>query len=236
MPRERLDKLIASQKSMSRKEVHKAMKDGAVKVNSEVVKDPSVQVDGDSDEILLFGKPLKVKRFVYIMMDKPKGVLSAANDKKVKTVVDLLPEELKRRNLFPAGRLDKDTTGFILITDDGDFAHRILAPKSHIEKTYEALLSRSVTNEDIKAFSDGITLEDGTQLMPAKLCALDSCRAQIKICEGKFHQIKRMFAATGNEVLELRRTAMGALELDETLSEGAAREITSDELKKIIGE
>ena len=218
---------------MSRKEIHKLIKNGCVRLNGAAVKDPSTPVDTQKDGISVMGKPLVYEEFIYIMMDKPAGVLSASNDKKRKTVLDLLPDELRRRELFPAGRLDIDTTGFILITNDGDFAHHILSPKNHVKKEYTAKLERDVTKEDAELFARGITLADGTKLMPAILKKTGECEADITICEGKFHQIKKMFAATGNAVLSLRRTAIGALRLDETLGEGNARKITPDELALI---
>ena len=167
------------------------------------------------------------------MMNKPKGVISASEDKSVPTVVDLVPDELKRSGLFPAGRLDSDTTGFVLITDDGDFAHRILSPKKHVEKTYHALLERPLSESDIKSFADGIELKDGTLCLESKLRSLGGSMAEVIIHEGKYHQVKRMFAAVGNKVLELRRVKIGGLSLDESLKEGECREITSDELDAI---
>ncbi|MEE0982349.1 MAG: 16S rRNA pseudouridine(516) synthase, partial [Acutalibacteraceae bacterium] len=177
-----------------------------------------------------------VEKFVYLMLNKPKGVVSATNDRSQKTVVDLVPDELKKRNLFPAGRLDMTTTGFVLITDDGDFAHRILSPKNHIEKTYEARLAESVTEEQLRMVADGIVLKDGTECLPAKLKILeggDNPLVEIKICEGKYHQIKRMFAAAGNGVIELKRTKMGNLSLDEDLAEGECRRLNEAEVALI---
>ncbi|HAS38705.1 MAG TPA: 16S rRNA pseudouridine(516) synthase, partial [Ruminococcaceae bacterium] len=151
-------------------------------------------------------------------------------------VIDLVPDEFKRRNLFPAGRLDITTTGFVLITDDGDYAHRILSPKNHIEKTYEARLAEAVTDEQLKTVAEGIVLKDGTKCLPAKLRVIeggDNPLVEIKICEGKYHQIKRMFAAAGNGAIGLKRTKMGGVSLDENLPEGECRVLSPDEVQLI---
>ncbi len=229
----RLDKLISSQGEYSRKEAQALIKNGAVRVDGAIVRDRGCHIDPDKSHISINGTDFEVSDFVYIMLNKPKGVVSATTDKNVKTVVDLVPDIYKGRNLFPAGRLDMTTTGFVLITDDGDFAHRILTPKNHIEKTYEARLAESTDDEQLKKVADGITLGDGTTCLPAKIRILEDTEqplVEIKICEGKYHQIKRMFAAAGNGVIELRRTKMGALPLDPDLGEGECRRMTSDEI------
>ncbi len=233
---QRLDKLISSQGSYTRKQAQQLIKDGLVKVDGVTVRDRGFHINPDVNSVILDGKEFAVEKFVYLMLNKPKGVVSATNDRSQKTVIDLVPDELKKRNLFPAGRLDMTTTGFVLITDDGDFAHRILSPKNHIEKTYEARLAESVTEEQLRTVADGIVLKDGTECLPAKLKVLedgDSPLVEIKICEGKYHQIKRMFAAAGNGVVELRRTKMGKLSLDETLPEGECRRLTEAEIALI---
>ncbi len=230
---ERLDKIIASQGQYSRSEVKKIVKSGRVTVDGEVVKSSDMKLD-ESAEIAVDGKALNYKKHIYIMLNKPKGVISATDDKKQKTVIDLVPQELFRQGLFPAGRLDGDTTGFVLITDDGDFAHRILSPKNHIMKTYHATLRDELTDEDIMKFKEGLTLGDGTECMEAHVRRLENNMAEIKICEGKYHQVKRMFACVGNKVLELRRVKMGELDLDESLPEGQCREITKDELERLL--
>jgi 16S rRNA pseudouridine516 synthase len=172
------------------------------------------------------------------MLNKPTGVVSATNDKRDKTVVDILPEEYKRKNLFPAGRLDKDTTGFCLVTDDGDFAHRILSPAKHVTKTYIAVLSDSIDYElGKKAFLDGVVLEDGTVLLSAILIQLeagDKPVYKVVIKEGKYHQVRRMFASLGSHVEQLKRIAIGGLMLDEALEEGEARLLTEKELESIV--
>lgn len=235
MAPERLDKLLNKCLPLSRSELKKAAKAGLVTLNGEAVSDLSVKVDGNADSVLFDGKNVNTDEFLYIMLNKPKGVICATDGRGEKTVLDLLPDELKRSGLFPAGRLDKDTTGFVLITDDGDFAHRILSPKNHVEKTYIAGLDKPVDKDSIKQLENGITLNDGTEFLPAKLKALNDEKTvfEIKICEGKYHEIKRMFKAVGCEVVELERTVIGELQLDSNLKQGEARLITEEEKVKI---
>lgn len=233
---ERLDKIIASQGKYSRSEVKKLVKSGRITVGGAVVKSADLKVD-ESSEIAIDGASLNYRKHIYIMLNKPKGVISATEDRTQKTVLDLVPKELYRNGLFPAGRLDGDTTGFVLITDDGDFAHRILSPKNHIMKTYHATLRDELTEEDIVRFKEGLTLGDGTECMEAHVRVLESGEktvAEIKICEGKYHQVKRMFASIGNKVLELRRVKMGGLCLDPKLPEGECREITTEEIELML--
>ncbi len=231
--KERLDKLVASQGLLSRNDVKSMVKRGEISVNGVVVKDSAIKVSYE-DDIKIKDKILSQKEFIYIMLNKPKGVVSASEDKRDKTVVDILPDELKRKNLFPAGRLDKDTTGFSLITDDGDFAHRILSPTKHVDKTYIAEVSEKIDYEKArKAFADGVVLGDGTVLLSADLELLENSEKQVfkvVIKEGKYHQIKRMFASLGTTVVELKRVAIGGLALDSQLDEGEARLITQAEL------
>lgn len=239
MKKERLDKLVASQGLLSRSDVKTLIKTGAVCINGVSVKDSSVKVSYD-DNITVDGQPLLQKKHTYIMLNKPQGVVSASEDKRDKTVVDILPDGLKRKNLFPAGRLDKDTTGFCLITDDGDFAHRILAPTHHVDKTYIAQVSGKVDYEKAKnSFSEGVVLADGTVLLSAQLELLeDSDEPVFKVIikEGKYHQIKRMFLTLGVSVVALKRIAIGGLALDESLALGEARSITEEELKSIAND
>lgn len=233
---QRLDKMIASQGQYSRREVQELIKKGDVKVNGIMIRDRGAKVDDEKDAVFIKGERLGFEKFVYIMLNKPKGVVSATSDRDAKTVIDLLPQEYRGRKLFPAGRLDMTTTGFVLITDDGDFAHRILSPKNHIEKTYEARLAEGITQEQLSDVADGIELKDGTKCLPAKLKVLedgDNPLVEIKICEGKYHQIKRMFAAAGNGVIGLKRTRMGGLELDSRLDEGEFKLLSADEIRLI---
>ncbi len=229
---ERLDKILASQGTLSRKEVKEMIRKGRIQLNGMVVKDSSVKVDENKDIVKVDGTEITLKKHIYIMLNKPQGVVSASDSDKDKTVVDLVPDELYRKGLFPAGRLDKDTTGFVLITDDGDFAHRILSPKNHIFKTYIAGLEHSLSEQDIKSLENGITLGDGTVLKEAKVEVIEGDKpfVRIMICEGKYHQVKRMFAATGNKVVSLHRLKMGQLQLDDALKPGECREITPEEL------
>lgn len=232
---ERLDKIIASQGKYSRSEVKKLVKAGLVMLNGEKVKSADVKADAEKDTVTVDGEIISYKKHIYIMLNKPEGVVSATDDPVHKTVIDLVPPALFRQGLFPAGRLDGDTTGFVLITDDGDFAHRILSPKNHIMKTYHATLDHSLTDEDIIKFSEGIELRDGTLCLEAQVKMISEYPpvAEVKIHEGKYHQVKRMFAALGNKVIALRRVKMGGLDLDESLREGECREITAQELEAI---
>lgn len=179
-----------------------------------------------------------MRRYLYIMLNKPSGVLSAAKDPDCPTVVDLLPPELSRHGLFPAGRLDKDTTGLLIITDDGDFAHRLISPSHHVYKTYEATLESDISEEQLDTLRQGAVLGDGTECLPARLRKIsdEPPTVRVQIREGKYHQVKRMFASVGNSVSALRRTAIGALKLDSTLGEGEARLLTDGERKMIFSE
>ncbi len=237
MKKERIDKIISSQGLASRSEVKAMIKRGEVVLNGAVIRDSAVKV-GYDDEIIINGNKLFQTKYTYIMLNKPQGVVSATDDKRFKTVVDILPEELKRKNLFPAGRLDKDTVGFCLITDDGDFAHNILAPNKHVTKTYIAALSNPIDYEKAKkGFAEGIVLGDGTVLLSAVLEEISSGDKpvyKVIIKEGKYHQVKRMFLSFGAEVILLKRVKIGGLPLDESLDEGDARLISADELKMIV--
>ncbi len=229
---ERLDKILASQGAKSRKDVKEIIKSGRIAVNGKTVRDCAAKIS-ENDKVSLDGTVVDLKKHIYIMLNKPQGIVSASNSKSEKTVVELVPNSLFRSGLFPAGRLDKDTVGFVLITDDGDFAHRILSPKNHIIKTYEARLANALTEEQRMMLQNGITLSDGTTCKESKVRIIEDGSeplVEIQICEGKYHQIKRMFAAVDNKVTFLKRTKMGDLELDETLKPGECREITSEEL------
>ncbi len=229
--KERLDKILASQNIGSRKEAGLLIRRGAVTVNGAVVKQADSKADGDTDEICVNGAPLRYKRRLYLMMNKPAGVLSAARDSRMATVLDLLPETFRRRGLFPAGRLDKDTCGLLIITDDGAFAHRMLSPKSGIPKVYRARLDAPVTDEDVLAFEAGLVIGD-LHCLPARLERLETDGApwaQVTVYEGKFHQVKRMFACRGRKVEYLERIKIGNLALDTRLSPGETRELTEQE-------
>lgn len=236
MSKERLDKILASQNIASRSDAGVMIRRGVVAVNGGIVKKADYKVDTQADEVTVNGQIISVKEFLYLMMNKPAGVLSAARDSRAETVVGLLPQELKRRGLFPAGRLDKDTEGLLIITDDGAFAHRMLAPKSHVFKQYEAVLAAPVSAEDIIKFENGLELNDMTCL-PAQLKVIEGGEnplVSVRIREGKFHQIKRMFLALNNEVLKLKRVQIGALKLDPALTSGVARELSAAELASVF--
>lgn len=203
-----------------------------VKVNGTVCKIPEDKFDGETDHIQVNGQTVCFKKHLYIMMNKPSGLLSASNDKKAKTVIDILPKELQRNGLFPAGRLDKDTEGLLIITDDGDFAHKMLHPKKKVYKLYYAEIDQNATEEDVKAFKQGIVLEDGTKCLPAELTVVkdEKCpKIYVKICEGKFHQVKKMVKSRGKTINYLKRISIGALKLDENLVQGGCRELTETE-------
>ena len=235
MKDKRLDNLIASRTSLSRRQVTDLIKKGELLVNGEVVLSSKEKVDAENDEIVFCGKRLVYREHTYIMMNKPKGVLSASSDKKAETVVDLVPDELRVNGLFPAGRLDKDTTGFVLLTDDGDFAHKILSPKNHVYKTYIAELEKPISDSEISTLERGITLSDGTVLKECRIKRLsdEKNRIEIEICEGKFHQIKRMLHFVNNEVLVLERVKIGNLTIDNVLKPGECRLLSEDEIRVI---
>lgn len=236
MAQERLDKILASQGIGSRKEVGQMIRRGRVTVEGKPVNRPEYRADPEKESISIDGRPICVKKYIYIMMNKPAGVLSASRDSRAPTVLDLLPEELRRKGLFPAGRLDKDTTGLLIITDDGDMAHRMLSPKKHVYKLYEAQLDIPAQEQDVEAFAQGVPLADFVCL-PAKLEILpeaDGKRVQVEVREGKFHQIKRMFAARGKTVVSLCRLRMGKLDLDPALQPGESRELTAEEVALIF--
>lgn len=235
--KQRLDKAISMQGTLSRSEVKTLIRRGEVLVNGAVVKSADFGVDFDNDIVTVQGKEVCLQMHTYLMMNKPKGVVSATEDRSQKTVVDLVPQELWRKGLFPAGRLDKDTTGFVLLTDDGEFAHDILSPRKHISKTYYALVNGAITEEMEKGFEAGVKIGED-QTLPASLKKLSSCEqgdwGEVILKEGLYHQIKRMFGVYGLKVLELKRVKMGNLDLDPNLPEGECRKLSAEELKKVM--
>ncbi len=216
----RLDKYLSNQTGMSRSEAREALKSLRVTVNGVTEKHYDYKINTETDAVTVNGQSVSYSEFLYILMNKPKGTLTATEDKRQRTVLDLLPEQLRRKDMAPVGRLDKDTTGLLLLTDDGKTSHKIISPKSLIEKEYIATLDGTVTDEHIKVFAEGVTLADGTKCMPAVLRKIDSSKASITICEGKYHQIKRMFGTVGLGVNELSRVRIGDLYLPEGLAEG----------------
>ncbi len=230
---ERLDKIISNQFNISRKDARTAIKGGRVTVNKTIVKAPSEPTD-TSAEITLDGQAMDYKKYIYILMNKPKGVLSASNDKNRETVVDLVPEIWRRNGLFPVGRLDKDTTGLLIITDDGDFAHRAISPNKNVFKAYEVTLDGDVTEEMAAAFARGIVLADGTACKKAELEIVSNNVAIVRISEGKYHQIKRMFGTVGLGVNELKRISIGKLNLPSELGFGECKLLNSEEIGDIF--
>jgi 16S rRNA pseudouridine516 synthase len=231
----RLDRFFSSQEILSRSEVRASL--AGIQVNGLPARSPEQKVDPRSDRITLRGEPVGYQPFVYLMLNKPAGYVSSTEDGRSPTVLELVPPELFRRDLFPAGRLDKDTVGFVLLTNDGAFAHRILSPKSHVPKTYHVRLDAPLTEEGIRRLAEGITLADGTLCQGAEARMLEDGRTplvEIILREGKYHQIKRMFGVLGAGVLWLKRVRIGGLFLDETLSEGRCRAILHKELEEIL--
>lgn len=234
---ERLDKVLANSGYGSRKEVKKLIKDGAVEVDGKVIKSSDIQVDINIQNIKINGSRLEYKKYIYLMMNKPDGVVSATFDNYDETVIDLLGQFEASFEPFPVGRLDKDTVGLLILTNDGDLNHKLISPKWHVDKVYYAEIDKAVTEEDIEAFKEGVILEDGYKCMPAKLEIIkadsNGSEVLVTIQEGKFHQVKRMFISRNEEVVYLKRLRFGAIELDDSLKEGEYRELSEDELQKL---
>ena len=229
---ERLDKLLTSTGRWSRSEAKRLVKEGRVLVNGHLAASPEEKYDPETVSLAVNGEAVPLRRFVYVMLHKPAGVLSATEDGRGKTVLELLPPEYRKRGLFPVGRLDKDTEGLLLLTDDGALAHELLSPKKHVDKVYYARVEGELTEADSRAFAEGMTLGDGLVCLPAGLEILtagEKSEALVTLREGKFHQIKRMLAARGKPVVYLKRLSMGTLRLDETLPKGGWRELTEGE-------
>lgn len=232
----RLDKYLADMDCGTRSQVKKAISSRAVQVNGETVKSADLKIDTECDEVLFHGTPVNYADYEYYMLHKPADVVSATEDSRETTVIDLIVEK-QRKDLFPVGRLDKDTEGLLLITNDGDLAHRLLSPKKHVDKTYYARVQGKVTADDIEAFKAGVDIGEEKLTLPAELKILksdDESEIELTICEGKFHQVKRMFQAVGKEVVYLKRLRMGTLVLDETLKVGEYRKLTEKELKDLL--
>lgn len=231
----RLDKILSTQLNISRTDAKALLKKGRVSINGTVIKTADTKC-ADSDIVTVDGEQIAYSKFVYIMMNKPQGVISASDGKGEKTVVDLLPDDMKRRGLFPAGRLDKDTTGFVLLTDDGEFAHSILSPSKHIDKTYVAHLDKPITAELVEDFRGGMTL-NGEKLLEAEVTPIDGDLTVCKVVlrQGLYHQVKRMFKKHGITVTALDRVKMGNLLLDSSLKAGESRYLTAEELDLICG-
>jgi 16S rRNA pseudouridine516 synthase len=233
---QRLDKVLAHMGIGTRKEIKKLVKAGRVNINGTIANDPGIHVTPDQDEITVDGIPIHYREHIYLMMNKPQGVISATEDRFNEVITDLLEPEHRVFDPFPVGRLDKDTEGLILLTSDGKLSHQLLSPKKHVPKTYFALVEGAVTEADREAFGNGITLDDGYQTMPGQLNILKSgliSEVELTIYEGKYHQVKRMFEAVGKRVKFLKRIAMGPLSLDPDLEPGEYRELSEKEIEAL---
>lgn len=230
----RLDKYLADMGLGTRTEVKKDIKKGRISVNGEIIKSPEYKIDTQTDAVLADGKEIAYEELIYYMLNKPQGVVSATEDRRDKTVLDLISEK-KRKDLFPVGRLDKDTEGLLLITNDGELAHNLLAPKKHVDKKYFVRLKAPLSEENRKRLEEGVDIGEDKLTLPAQVFVLNEERdeAEIIIREGKFHQIKRMFHAVGNEVVFLKRLSMGSLVLDEALLLGEYRLLTPQEIERL---
>ncbi|MBW6410522.1 pseudouridine synthase [Clostridium weizhouense] len=231
---ERLDKIISNLGYGSRKEVKALVKKGLIEVDGIIVKDNGMNIDPENTNIKINGEEILYRKYIYLMMNKPAGVISATHDSRDETVIDLLEVDHQVFDPFPVGRLDKDTVGLLLLTNDGELNHRLISPKWHVDKVYYAKINNNVTEKDILAFKKGIILDDGYKCLEAKLEILsnseDNSEVRITIQEGKYHQVKRMFEALDKKVIYLKREEFGGLYLDEELEEGEYRELTEEEL------
>lgn len=230
----RLDKFLTSTGTCSRSDAKRAVRAGAVTVNGAVPRTSELSVDEYADRVTYCGREIKYRKYTYIMMNKPEGVVSATEDGRDKTVLDLLPPDVRTRGMFPCGRLDKNTLGLILLTDNGELAHRLLAPKTHVEKVYRFRSRFPVSAEDAVRFENGLTLEDGYETKPAKIVLHgNGDEGLITLVEGKYHQIKRMLEAIGNKITYLERISFGTLTLDPALERGEWRYLTDAETAEL---
>ena len=230
---ERLDKVLAATGRWSRREVKQLVRQGQVRVNGAAAASAEEKVEPETAVITVGGEPVRLQKYTYVMLHKPAGVLTATEDKHQPTVMELLPESLRRRGLAPVGRLDKDTEGLLLLTDDGELTHRLLSPRYHVDKVYYAKVEGVPDAADAEAFADGLLLEDGLQCLPAKLEPLGGDACLVTLREGKFHQVKRMLASRGKPVRYLKRLSMGPLRLEDTLLPGQCRELSPEELAAV---
>lgn len=230
---ERLDKIISQSGRLSRKEAKRAIKEGRVSINGLRAESADQKIEREGAQILLDGENICASKYRYFVMNKPKGYISATEDEREKTVLQLMNAEERRLGLFPVGRLDKDTTGLLILTNDGELAHKILSPKNKVPKLYLAETDKNIEEGDISAFAEGIKLGDGTKTMPAVLRGVGDKLCEIEICEGKYHQVKRMLASRGKKVLGLKRLKIGELKLPSAISEGEYKEISYGELAQL---
>ena len=234
MEKIRLDRYLCDLGKAPRSECRRIIRAGRVRVDGESVTAPETKIDPRSAAVTLDGETLRWAEHHYFMMNKPAGVLTATEDRRQKTVLDLLPEELRRMGLFPVGRLDRDTRGLLLLTDDGDFAHRVISPKFAVEKMYDASVDGTPDESDAAAFAAGLVLGDGTKCRPARLEPLGEGRCLVTVTEGKYHQVKRMLASRGKSVTALKRLSIGALRLPEELAEGAVTSLSDEDLCRVF--
>lgn len=234
MPTERIDKLIVAAGLASRSEAKSLIRLGRVLVDGIPVRDPAQKIDQEKQNLSLDGEAVCTAKYRYFLLHKPAGVLSATEDSRQQTVLDLLPPELRRIGLFPAGRLDKDTTGLLVLTNDGELAHRMLSPKKHVEKRYLAYVEHEPDPDAEIRFEQGVILGDGTKCLPAKLERLGDGLVRVIICEGKYHQVKRMLALCGAPVIRLHRESVGALTLPDDLEPGEWTELDAKTIQKAL--
>lgn len=230
----RIDKFVSNQLNISRTQVKQIIRSAKVTVDGKIITNGDTKIDADTAEVFVDGQAVKFSKYVYIMLNKPKGVLSASNDKNRKTVIDLIPENMKRQGLFPVGRLDKDTTGLLIITDDGDYAHKIISPKNKTGKVYIAKLDGEITQNMINAFKEGITLADNSKCRPADLEIVEPNIARLTLYDGKYHQVKRMFGVFGLGVVELHRNSIGKLSLPDDMKPGECRFLDDLDIKRTL--
>ena len=233
----RLDKFISSQRSdLSRSMVKELCKKGKITVDGTICKKSDTKIDAESADVIVDGDRIEYKKHIYIMLNKPQGYVCSTHDSDSPTVLSLVPDNLMRDGLFPAGRLDKDTEGFVLITDDGELAHKMLAPKSHVPKEYEVTLEKPYENSYAERFAEGIIIDGGEKCLPAEFIPdeHDTKKCILILHEGKYHQVKRMFLALGNKVVHLKRSAIGGMRLDKRLSKGECLEILHKDVEKLL--
>lgn len=231
----RLDKFLCEMNLGTRSQVKDLIRRGAVTVNDVPVKGADTRVDEEKDTVCVQGQPVRYQKFFYYMLNKPPGIVSATRDMLSATVMELLRPEHRRSDLFPAGRLDKDTEGFLLLTNDGELAHRLLSPKKHVDKTYRVSIDHGLSGEDVQRLEQGVDIGEDCLTLPAKVQQMEEKVILLTIQEGKFHQIKRMLMAVDNSVTALKRISFGGITLDDTLKPGEYRELTEEEVKILYG-
>lgn len=226
----RLDKYIAEAAGLTRREAGRAIRSGTVTVNGSAVRKPEQKIDENAAAVALNGVPCSYRRFRYFLLDKPTGLITASRDSRQETVLDLFPPEIRKLDIAPVGRLDKDTSGLLLLTNDGEFAHRVISPKYEVPKVYRAAVEHPLNPKDPERFQNGLVLGDGTRCLPAELRILSDYDCLVTVREGKYHQVRRMLAAVGKPVLSLRRLSVGPLQVEPGPGTGRYRELTEEEL------